>query len=588
MDFEHLVSLRDIDFSDVSREIHNYLREQSSDYSDDPLAHAAIAAILYLINDSYVSDISKVNISDIIESKIKDETASYYLNEIVKRHEQFITEKANMYPSDKLLALLLYDDQWDFSKSSYYNTPDTLCDLVCALLDIDQGDKVADFGCGRGNFLINAYFKNPHATYTGIEINGKVSTYLALRKSIAELPFDVEQTDIFAQPKNNSKYDKIFCDCGFGVRMSDLKISIAQIVQDPTIKDVLSKVSYNASGEWAYALAILQRLEKHGRAIQIMGSGSTFNELDRPLRKYFIDRGYIESIIILPGKLFSSTAISAVLIVFSHNNKTINMIDATEMYSKGRRNNYFSKENIEEILNLIGRSSRYSTVVPYEKVIEEDYQLFPRRYIDIAPEIKNGAPLGKLVKEIKRGIHIRANLLDELISTVETDVQYLALKDIDDGFVAEKLPYLKQIEPNWNDYCVEDRNVVLSKNIAPLKVAVVNVPNGKKIVASDNFYIIRVDESKLNPYYLKAFFESALGKAMLKNASVGSVLQTISLGDLKAMIIPTIPLEEQKKFEQHYTAIIDEIKLLNRKIDKSKTDLRELINQFNEEVSQWR
>ena len=54
------------------------------------------------------------------------------------------------------------------------------------------------------------------------------------------------------------------------------------------------------------------------------------------------------------------------------------------------------------------------------------------------------------------------------------------------------------------------------------------------------------------------------------------------------MIIPTIPLEEQKKFEQHYTAIIDEIKLLNRKIDKSKTDLRELINQFNEEVSQWR
>lgn len=585
MTIEYLASLRDIDFSDVSWEIHNYLREQSSDYSDDPLTHAAIAAILYLINDSDVSDISKLNISDMIKSRIKEESVSYYLNEIAERHEQFITEKANMYPSDKLLALLLYDDQWDFSKSSYYDTPDTLCDLACALLDIDQGDKVADFGCGRGNFLINAYFKNPHATYTGIEINGKVSTYLALRKSIAELPFDVEQTDIFDQQKNKSKYDKIFCDCGFGLRISDLKISIAQ---DPAIKDVLGKVPYNASGEWAYALAILKRLEKHGRAIEIMGSRSTFNELDRPLRKYFIDGGYIESIVTLPEKLFSFTAINAVLIVFSHGNKAINMIDATEMCSKGRRNNYFSKENIEEILNLIGRSSRYSTVVPYEKVIAEDYQLFPRRYIDIAPEIKNGATLGKLVKEVRRGIHIRANLLDELISTVETDVQYLTPKDVDDGFISEELPYLKQIEPNWNDYCIEDRNVVLSKNITPLKVAVVNVPNGKKIVASDNFYIIRVDESKLNPYYLKAFFESALGKAMLKNASVGSVLQTISLRDLKAMIIPTIPLEEQKKFEQHYTAIIDEIKLLKRKIDKSKTDLRELINQFNEEVSQWR
>lgn len=586
MDIKHLISLQDIDFSDVSQEIYNYVHGQSSNHPDIPLTHAAIAAILYLINDSDVSDISKVNISDIIESKIKDKTASYYLNEIAKRHEQFITEKANMYPSDKLLALLLYDNQWDFSKGDAPDilTPDTLCDLVCALLEINQGDKVADFGCGIGNFLINAFFKNPNATYAGIEINGKASTYLALRKSIAELPFNVEQTDIFAQPKNNSKYDKIFCDCRIGVRMSYLKMSIAQ---NPTIKDVLGKVPYNASGEWAYALAILQRLEKHGRAVEIMMSGSTFIESDRNLRKYFIDKGYIESIIILPKKLFSSMTANTALIVFSYDNKTINMIDATEIYSKGRRNNYFSKENIEEILNLIGRSSRYSTVVPYEKVIDEDYQLFPRRYIDVAPEIKNGTPLGKLIKEIRRGIHIRANLLDELISTIETDVQYLAPKDIDDGFVAEKLPYLKQIEPSWNDYCIEDRNIVLSKNTSLLKFAVVNVPKGKKIVVSDNFYIIRVDESKLNPYYLKAFFESALGKAMLKNASLGSVLQTISLRDLKAMKIPMIPLEEQLKFEKHYTAIMDEIKLLNRKIDKSKTDLRELINQFNEEVSQW-
>ncbi len=583
MDIQYLVDLRSIDFSDVSREIHNYLRGYTAYDTSDSLLFVAVTAILYLMDGS---DLSKERVPDVIESRVKDESTCYYLKDVARRHEQFIVEKANAYPVDKLLAILFYADHYDFKRNSQYDTPDSVCDLVCALLDIGEDERVADFGAGRGNFLINSYLKHPYAHYTGIEINAEALTYFSIRKLIADLPIDIKQTDVFAQSEDDIKYDKIFCDCGFGRTMGDLTKSI---FQNPSIKAVISNLPRGASGEWAYVLTMIQRLEKHGRSIGIMGNGVTFRELDRPLRKYLIDRGYIESVIILPEKLFySGTTISAALVVFSHNNKTINMIDATGIYTEGRRNNYLSKENIEEILHLLGTASRQSVVVPYEKVISEDYQLFPRRYIDIAPEIKCGTPLGDLVKEIKRGVHIRADKLDELTSAVETEIQYLSLQDIEDGFVAEELPYLKYIEPNWSSYCVEDRNIVLSRNTASLKAAVVEVPKGKTIVVSDNFYIIRVDESKVNPYYLKAFFESPLGKALLKNASVGSVLQTISLRELKAMKIPTILLDEQRKFEQHYTAIMDDIKLLKGKLNKSKSDLRELINQFNEEVSQWR
>ena len=115
----------------------------------------------------------------------------------------------------------------------------------------------------------------------------------------------------------------------------------------------------------------------------------------------------------------------------------------------------------------------------------------------------------------------------------------------------------------------------------------VEVPEGKTIVCSHNFYIIRVDESQANPYYIKAFFESVLGQALLKNISVGSALQTISLRELRSIKIPLIPLEEQKRFEQHYRAIMDDVKLLQLKVCKSKSDLRDLINRYNEEVSKW-
>lgn len=581
MSIEYLKSLRDVDSSDVSWEILDYLRGHTASDVSGLLSFAAVTAILYLVDGS---DLSRHSVLGIIESRIKEERTCYYLKDIARRHEQFIIEKANMYPTDKLLAILLYADYYDSKAYGEFDTPDTVSNLVYALMDIGKGDRVADFGAGRGNFLISSYLKSPHAHYTGIERNAEVLTYFCIRNLITGLPIDIKQTDLFLQSKDDRKYDKIFSNCGFGISMGFLAKSISQ---NPSIRDVLSKLPRSASGEWAYNLAMIQNLEENGRAIGIMGNGATFRDSDWRLRKYFIDRGYVETVIILPEKLFDYTMISTAMVVFSHNNKTINMIDATEIYTEGRRNNYLSREDIEQILGLLGTVSKRSTVVPYEKVISENYHLFPRRYLDVAPEIKCGAPLGDLVTEIKRGVEVRADRLDELASVVETEIQYLPLQSVEGGFIAEELPYLKSMEPNWDKYCLEDRNIVLSRNAASIKTAVVEVPKGKTIVCSHNLYIIRVDESRANPYYIKAFFESPLGGALLKNASVGSVLQTIALRELRNMQIPLIPLDEQKRFEQHYTAIMDDIKLLQRKLCKSKTDLRDLINQYNEEVSKW-
>ena len=117
------------------------------------------------------------------------------------------------------------------------------------------------------------------------------------------------------------------------------------------------------------------------------------------------------------------------------------------------------------------------------------------------------------------------------------------------------------------------------KNGYPYKIAVASISDEKEVLANGNLYIIDVDKTKANPYYLKAFFESEEGVAALKRISVGSVIPNIGLSSLKELEIPLPSLEEQNKVANRYLAIVDEITMLNHKLDNAVKRLNEVFNQ---------
>ena len=90
-------------------------------------------------------------------------------------------------------------------------------------------------------------------------------------------------------------------------------------------------------------------------------------------------------------------------------------------------------------------------------------------------------------------------------------IQYLMLANIKDGVIDKELPYINEIAPKYEKYCLRNNCLLLSKNGYPFKVAVAQVEEGKKILGNGNLYIIELDQSKVNPYYLQAFFESEQG-----------------------------------------------------------------------------
>ena len=58
----------------------------------------------------------------------------------------------------------------------------------------------------------------------------------------------------------------------------------------------------------------------------------------------------------------------------------------------------------------------------------------------------------------------------------------------------------------------------------------------------------------------------------------GVAMQVISTERLKQLLVPVLPMEEQNKIAEKYLAIMDEIEVLNLKINAAKDRLMHVID----------
>ena len=145
------------------------------------------------------------------------------------------------------------------------------------------------------------------------------------------------------------------------------------------------------------------------------------------------------------------------------------------------------------------------------------------------------------------------------------------LANVQNGIIDDDLPFLTEIDGKLEKYLLKNNDLILSKNGAPFKIAVAEIEKGRKILANGNMYIITVTDSRIDPYYLKAYLESEKGSAALKRITVGTTIPSLGVEQLKKLIIPLPPQEEQyriKDIADEYRACISELKLLQRKTAK--------------------
>ena len=287
----------------------------------------------------------------------------------------------------------------------------------------------------------------------------------------------------------------------------------------------------------------------------------------------------IETVISLPTGIFQTLNIQATLLVFSRENKKIRFIDATDSYTVEKKNNTISNENIEEILELLSKDTKKTISKNIQEIIKNDYNLNVNKNIQENYQLKEGVELKAVIKNITRGSQLRLSELEELKSDEVTPYLYLTLTNINDGIIEfdNNEQYLRMIPEKLEKYCIKNNSFLIAKiGTPPYKFAIAQIDNGTKLLANGNLFIIELDELKINPWYLAAFFGSDQGIEYLKYRYKGNVIPHLSILDLETIVIPLPDLKEQNKIAQEYIETVEKIKKLKEELKNEKTSLRSI------------
>ena len=568
MDISYLKSLEKIYTSDISDAISSELRIISGD--NKSRYSIILAYLLYRAAKDKIKNLDSIelveNICDVDDS-IKSELI-YYFPEISPILDRL---KVYGFDAENLLAYLLFNNDLEdvFQESS---TPRGILKLVAKILDVQENDSVLELCSGKGNFFVELALLRENLKYTGIEYNMAVNFIANIRSSLLDRDISLVLNDAMTY-KAEEKVDKLFANYPFMISIPDIEYIVKDFVDFP---DNIKRVS----SDWIFNLKLVEQMKLNGRAVAIMTNGTTWNSTDRKIREYFVENGLIEATVLLPAKLLPGTSIATTLVIFSHGNTNIKMIDAGENFTKDGRRTILSDNDISDIMELLQKNSNKSITISINEIAENDYIINASRYLEKAPEIKDGVELASIVKSITRGAQVKASYLDENRASESTPYRYIMISNISDGdiFFTDN-QYLKDIQANVKKFCIRNNSIVLTKTGSPdFKSAVVQVAKGMEILATGNMFILEIDGTKANPYYLQALFDSELGRALFKSIYVGSVIPTISLEKLRKLEIPLPSLEEQNIIGEKYKEELERIADLKEKLSTSREKLKKIYN----------
>ena len=412
---------------------------------------------------------------------------------------------------------------------------------------------------------------SPDSKYYGIEINTHCKEISNIRLQLISEQVTIEQGNAL-EMSVAKKFDKIFCDYPWNMKVFNLGKEKMQ-----EFESVIPEIKKVANADWLFILNAMKHLEEDGKAVVVTTNGTTWNGgISKSIREKFVKLGWIEAVISLPGNLYASTSIPTSLLVLSKGNKSIRMIDASEMAAVGRRQNLLSDEAIESIVNMFNEDTDNAKSVTIEEIQDQDYAINPSRFLEVEIEVEDGVPFENLIVNVTRGAQVKANELDEMVSEEPTDYQYLMLANIQDGIISDELPFLKSMDKKMEKYCIKNNSLVISKNGAPVKIAVASVEEGRKILANGNLYVIELDETKVNPYFVKAYLESENGTIALSRVTVGATLPNIPVDGLKKIMIPCPDISVQNEVAEKYLAKMDEVKILKHKLARATAELKSI------------
>lgn len=291
----------------------------------------------------------------------------------------------------------------DLSKKNAgeFYTPRTVVKLMVMLLNPQAGDTVYDPACGTGGMLIEAihHINNDHMTYGRIYGQEKnLSTSAIARMNLflhGAREFKIAQGDTLVNPSFiEENHLKIF-DCVLANPPFSLKHWGATAFEHDKYGRNIWGCPSDSNADFAWLQHMVASMDKkHGRVAVVLPQGVLFRTgKDGKMRKKLVDSDLLEAVITLKGGIFYGAGVSA-CILFLKREKSKNhigrvcMIEASEIYTPQRAQDYMSEDDIAEVYKLY---TDYQDVIERCKIVtlkdikDKGYTLSTNVYVEKKP-----------------------------------------------------------------------------------------------------------------------------------------------------------------------------------------------------------
>ncbi len=298
------------------------------------------------------------------------------------------------------------------SAGEFY-TPREVSILMARLLEPEPGMTVYDPACGSGGLLIKCHLRL-------LERYGRVTACRTPTLPSAIAPLRVFGQEInpatFAIARMNAVIHDIEADIRLGdtMRQPALKDSLGRLgtfdlvvanpmwnqkfPQDLYENDPFDRFRYgvppSSSADWGWLQHMLASLNERGRMAVVLdtgavsrGSGNQGSNRERDIRKAFVEDDLVEAVLLLPENLFYNTTAPGVIIVINRRKRRpgeMLLINASQLFAKGRPKNYLAEEHIEAVAaayHAWEARAGFSAIITQDEAARNDYNLSPSRYV---------------------------------------------------------------------------------------------------------------------------------------------------------------------------------------------------------------
>lgn len=286
-------------------------------------------------------------------------------------------------------------------KGGEFYTPVEVVRLLVQITKPEVGNEIYDPTAGSGGFLIQSHQyveeqgqdPNDLALY-GQESNGTVWSICNMNMILHNITrFTIENGDTLEDPMildhgQIRKFDRVLANPPFSQNYSRASMKFTS-----RFREFCPETGKKA--DLMFVQHMLASLKPDGHMATIMLHGVLFRGgKEKLIREIFINDDVIEAVIGLPPGLFYGTGIPACVIVANKNKPDsikdkILFINADREYAEGKAQNKLRPEDIEKI-DFVFTNKRgipkYSRLISKAEIVENDYNLNIRRYVDNTPE----------------------------------------------------------------------------------------------------------------------------------------------------------------------------------------------------------